>query len=119
MLVRNGRIASCRRPRPWERDAADGLPLLIQHVVDEARETDVEHFIFVTGRNKGVIEDHFTRAEFGTTAPIGVLMMPLDRCHLSRGAGSPSCQQGNWLVEAAEVVGARWLVAHCYRSCYR
>jgi len=32
---------------------------LIQHVVDEAREAGIEHFIFVTGRGKGVIEDHF------------------------------------------------------------
>src|ERR687891_362262 len=34
---------------------------LIQLVVDEAREAGIEHFIFVTGRNKGVIEDHFDR----------------------------------------------------------
>jgi UTP--glucose-1-phosphate uridylyltransferase len=34
---------------------------LIQHVVDEARQAGIEHFIFVTGRNKGVIEDHFDR----------------------------------------------------------
>ena len=34
---------------------------LIQYVVDEAREAGVEHFVFVTGRNKGVIEDHFDR----------------------------------------------------------
>jgi UTP--glucose-1-phosphate uridylyltransferase len=34
---------------------------LIQHVVDEAREAGIEHFIFVTGRNKTVIEDHFDR----------------------------------------------------------
>jgi UTP--glucose-1-phosphate uridylyltransferase len=34
---------------------------LIQHVVDEARAGGIEHFIFVTGRNKGVIEDHFDR----------------------------------------------------------
>jgi UTP--glucose-1-phosphate uridylyltransferase len=34
---------------------------LIQHVVDEAREAGIEHFVFVTGRNKGVIEDHFDR----------------------------------------------------------
>ena len=33
----------------------------IQHVVDEAKEAGIEHFIFVTGRNKGVIEDHFDR----------------------------------------------------------
>jgi UTP--glucose-1-phosphate uridylyltransferase len=34
---------------------------IIQHVVDEAREAGIEHFIFVTGRNKSVIEDHFDR----------------------------------------------------------
>jgi UTP--glucose-1-phosphate uridylyltransferase len=34
---------------------------LIQHVVDEAKEAGIEHCIFVTGRNKGVIEDHFDR----------------------------------------------------------
>ncbi len=33
----------------------------IQHVVDEARAAGIEHFIFVTGRNKGAIEDHFDR----------------------------------------------------------
>jgi UTP--glucose-1-phosphate uridylyltransferase len=32
---------------------------VIQHVVEEARAAGIEHFIFVTGRNKGVIEDHF------------------------------------------------------------
>jgi UTP--glucose-1-phosphate uridylyltransferase len=34
---------------------------LIQHVIDEARQAGIEHFIFVTGRNKEVIEDHFDR----------------------------------------------------------
>jgi UTP--glucose-1-phosphate uridylyltransferase len=34
---------------------------VIQHVVDEAREAGIEHLIFVTGRNKGVIEDHFDK----------------------------------------------------------
>jgi UTP--glucose-1-phosphate uridylyltransferase len=32
---------------------------VVQHVVDEARAAGIEHFVFVTGRNKGVIEDHF------------------------------------------------------------
>jgi UTP--glucose-1-phosphate uridylyltransferase len=32
---------------------------IIQYVVDEAREAGIEHFIFVTGRNKHVIDDHF------------------------------------------------------------
>ncbi len=34
---------------------------LIQIVVDEAREAGIEHFIFVTGRNKSLIEDHFDK----------------------------------------------------------
>jgi UTP--glucose-1-phosphate uridylyltransferase len=34
---------------------------VIQLVVDEAREAGIEHFIFVTGRNKSVIEDHFDK----------------------------------------------------------
>jgi UTP--glucose-1-phosphate uridylyltransferase len=34
---------------------------LIQYVVEEAREAGIEHFVFVTGRNKSVIEDHFDR----------------------------------------------------------
>ena len=51
---------------------------LIQYVVDEAREAGIEHFIFVTGRNKTVIEDHFdiqvelelTLAERGKTSEL-------------------------------------------------
>jgi UTP--glucose-1-phosphate uridylyltransferase len=54
---------------------------LIQHVVDEARNAGIEHFIFVTGRNKGVIEDHFDRqpelevtlAERGKTSELDAL----------------------------------------------
>jgi UTP--glucose-1-phosphate uridylyltransferase len=34
---------------------------LIQMVVDEAREAGIEHMVFVTGRNKAVIEDHFDK----------------------------------------------------------
>lgn len=34
---------------------------VIQHVVDEAWEGGIEHIVFVTGRNKGVIEDHFDK----------------------------------------------------------
>ena len=32
---------------------------VIQYAVDEARAAGIEHFVFVTGRNKAVIEDHF------------------------------------------------------------
>jgi UTP--glucose-1-phosphate uridylyltransferase len=34
----------------------------LQHVVEEAREAGIEHFVFVTGRNKSAIEDHFDMA---------------------------------------------------------
>ena len=34
---------------------------LIQLVVDEARSAGIEQLIFVTGRNKGIIEDHFDK----------------------------------------------------------
>ena len=34
---------------------------LIQYVFDEAKEAGIEHFVFVTGRNKSAIEDHFDR----------------------------------------------------------
>lgn len=35
---------------------------VVQHVVDEAREAGIEHFVFVTGRGKAAIEDHFDMA---------------------------------------------------------
>jgi len=58
---------------------------LIQHVVDEAREAGIEHFVFVTGRNKGLIEDHFDRqpeleqtlAARGKTAELEILAKEL------------------------------------------
>jgi len=41
---------------------------VIQYVVDEARAAGIEHLIFVTGRNKAVIEDYFdAQVELYTT----------------------------------------------------
>src|SRR5215470_19725670 len=34
----------------------------IQYVVDEAIAAGIEHIVFVTGRNKGAIEDYFDHA---------------------------------------------------------
>ena len=53
----------------------------LQYVVDEAREAGIESFIFVTGRNKEVIDDHFdiayeleaTLAARGKTAELEAL----------------------------------------------
>jgi UTP--glucose-1-phosphate uridylyltransferase len=58
---------------------------VIQHVVDEARAAGIEHFVFVTGRNKSVIEDHFdiqyelerTLAERKKTKELEALMADL------------------------------------------
>ena len=60
---------------------------VIQHVVDEAKAAGIEHFIFVTGRNKGVIEDHFdsqyelerTLAERGKKTELDQLLAELPR----------------------------------------
>ncbi|HEY7552045.1 MAG TPA: UTP--glucose-1-phosphate uridylyltransferase [Hyphomicrobiaceae bacterium] len=60
---------------------------IIQHVVDEARAGGIEHCIFVTGRNKGAIEDHFdsqfelerTLAERGKTAELAALQRDLPK----------------------------------------
>jgi UTP--glucose-1-phosphate uridylyltransferase len=54
------RFLSATKAMPKEMLPVVDRPL-IQLVVDEAREAGIEHFIFVTGRNKGVIEDHFDR----------------------------------------------------------
>jgi UTP--glucose-1-phosphate uridylyltransferase len=58
---------------------------VIQHVVDEARAAGIEHLIFVTGRGKAVIEDHFdmayelerTLAERNKTAELDALKRDL------------------------------------------
>lgn len=71
---------------------------LIQHVVDEAREAGIEHFIFVTGRGKGVIEDHFdkqpelekTLAARGKTAELEMLT-----------AGLPEAGQASFVRQQA------------------
>ena len=60
---------------------------ILQYVVEEARAGGIEHCIFVTGRNKGAIEDHFdsqfelerTLAERGKTAELEALMRDLPR----------------------------------------
>jgi UTP--glucose-1-phosphate uridylyltransferase len=71
---------------------------VVQHVVDEARAAGIEHIVFVTGRNKGAIEDHFDRqfeleatlAERGKAAEMRALAEALPEA----GATSFTRQQG-------------------------
>ncbi len=87
---------------------------VIQHVVDEARAAGIEHFVFVTGRNKGVIEDHFdiqfelerTLAERGKEKELSTLQRDLP----SAGQTSFTRQQsalglGHAVWCAREIVG--------------
>ena len=70
---------------------------LIQYAVDEARAAGIEEFIFVTGRGKAAIEDHFDHAEElrallasrGKAAELAVL----DEMQLPAGAVSYTRQQ--------------------------
>jgi UTP--glucose-1-phosphate uridylyltransferase len=54
------RFLPATRAMPKEMLAIVDRPV-IQLVVDEGREAGIEHFVFVTGRNKSMIEDHFDR----------------------------------------------------------
>ncbi len=87
---------------------------VIQHVVDEAHAAGIEHMIFVTGRNKAVIEDHFdsqyeleqTLAERGKTHEIELLAHDLPKA----GATSFTRQQaplglGHAVWCARDIVG--------------
>ena len=87
---------------------------LIQYAFDEAREAGIEHFIFVTGRNKAVIEDHFDRqfeleftlSERGKRAELEALERELP----AAGSISYTRQQsplglGHAVLCAAELVG--------------
>ena len=87
---------------------------VLQHVVDEAREAGIEHFVFVTGRGKAVIEDHFdmsyeledTLQKRGKTKEYAALMADLP----AAGATSFTRQQaplglGHAIWCAREIIG--------------
>lgn len=87
---------------------------VVQHVVDEAKAAGIEHFVFVTGRGKAVIEDHFdhqfeleaTLKDRGKTAPLESLLADLPKA----GATSFTRQQqplglGHAVWCARDIVG--------------
>jgi UTP--glucose-1-phosphate uridylyltransferase len=56
---------------------------VIQLAVDEAREANIDHFVFVTGRNKAVIEDHFDKQyELEDTLRLRGKSVELDRLEM-------------------------------------
>lgn len=86
----------------------------IQYVVDEAREAGIEHFVFVTGRNKGSIEDYFDHAFELETQLVAKgktdLLSDLRRAALPAGAASFTRQQqalglGHAVLCAREIIG--------------
>jgi UTP--glucose-1-phosphate uridylyltransferase len=88
---------------------------ILQHVVDEAMAAGVEHFIFVTGRNKAVIEDHFdiayeledTLRKRGKTAELKTLLDDLPEpgnCSFTRQQAPLGLGHAIWC--ARELVGA-------------
>lgn len=57
---------------------------VIQLAVDEAREAGIEHFVFVTGRGKAMIEDHFDK-QFELEATLRARGRTADLDSLARG----------------------------------
>jgi len=89
---------------------------LIQYAVDEAREAGIEHFVFVTGRNKAVIEDYFDiQYELEATLDARNKHKEVEKLHhdkLPPGAASFTRQQipaglGHAVWCAKEIVGGR------------
>ena len=85
---------------------------LIQYAVEEAREAGIEQMIFVTGRGKGALEDHFDIAYEleATMTARGKSLAPLDGTRFPPGAVVSVRQQsplglGHAVWCAREIVG--------------
>ena len=77
---------------------------LIQYAVEEAREAGIEQFIFVTGRGKGALEDHFDigyELEAVMSAR-GKSLAPLDGTRFTPGAIARQVPALRALLEARE-----------------
>jgi UTP--glucose-1-phosphate uridylyltransferase len=68
---------------------------LIQYAVDEARAAGIEEFIFVTGKGKSAIEDHFDHAS------------DLDAMLRSRGKTAAADELASWLLAPGKVAYTR------------
>ena len=87
----------------------------IQYVVDEALEAGIEHIVFVTGRNKGSIEDYFdipyeleVALEAKGKKAILEQVMPYGVREISSAKSrSPCCCRMFW-SRAAPPVSRRW-----------
>ena len=86
----------------------------IQYVVDEALEAGIEHIVFVTGRNKGAIEDYFDLSyeleEALKTKKKDAILAQVERSRLPAGGASFTRQQsalglGHAIWCARDIVG--------------
>lgn len=71
---------------------------VLQYVVDEARDAGIEHFVFVTGRGKGAIEDYFDEAfelehSLAQKSSKADILKDVQRTKLAPGAASFTRQQ--------------------------
>ena len=87
----------------------------IQYVVDEALEAGIEHIVFVTGRNKGAIEDYFDHAyelehSLGQKASKAEILKQVEATKLPAGSSSFVRQQaplglGHAIWCARDIIG--------------
>lgn len=87
----------------------------LQYVVDEALEAGIEHIVFVTGRNKGAIEDYFDHAyeleaSLASKPSKAAILDEVNKTRLPAGAASFVRQQqplglGHAIWCAKDVVG--------------
>ena len=61
------RLLPATKSQPKEMLPVGGKPV-VQHVVEELAAAGIERIVFVTGRGKGAIEDHFDRDPMLTAA---------------------------------------------------
>lgn len=88
---------------------------VLQYVVDEARDAGIEHFVFVTGRGKGAIEDYFDEAyeleqSLASKASKAEILKEVQQTRLPPGAASFTRQQaplglGHAVWCAKDIVG--------------
>ena len=97
---------------------------LIQYAVEEALAAGIEEFIFVTGRGKTRIEDHFDRAYelettlAGSAARRSELKQTARRRPSSRARWSTPASRSRWASATPSGARAHWSATSRSRCCW-